>query len=285
MPPATDEDYPAAPSTPLRIYGSWDDENKENIDPKWGPKTGGDPSKRGTRTLRKLRKTKLADAASNVVANAGNVGEAGSPRSVLDFNASGLAHRDVKPSNMLLELGHDGRYHLKLCDLGMARFSPHAGPRANKFVTLGAGTPAYSPPESYRPAPLGRPGPPHTPTGWRPEDAPGSPAAEIDDLSKWDIYSFATVIWYSWYCADPFAGLSVPEVCVAVARGERPAFEVDDDVPDNLIALVDAMWHQLPARRPSAHHVLAALQSDDLVKEILHIAFKQDKENTPLLPA
>ena len=84
MPPATDEDYPAAPSTPLRIYGSWDDENKENIDPKWGPKTGGDPSKRGTRTLRKLRKTKLADAASN----AGNVDEAGSPRSVLDFKAA-----------------------------------------------------------------------------------------------------------------------------------------------------------------------------------------------------
>ena len=45
------------------------------------------------------------------------------------------------------------------------------------------------------------------------------------------------------------------------------------------------MWHQLPARRPSAHQVLAALQSDDLVKEILHIAFKQDKENTPLLPS
>ena len=195
------------------------------------------------------------------------------------------ARRGSLPSaRRLLEEGHDGRYHLKLCDLGMARFSPLSGPRANKFVTLGAGTPAYSPPESYRPAPGPRPGPATTPRGWTPADEPSSPAAEIDDLSKWDIFSFATVVWYSWYCADPFAGLSVPEVCVAVARGDRPLFEEDDEVPESLLRLVEAMWNQAPHERPTAIEVLAALQSDDLTKEFLHIAFKQDKENSSLLP-
>jgi len=117
-----------------------------------------------------------------------------------------------------------------------------------------------------------------------PADEPASPAAEIDDLSKWDIFSFATVIWYSWYCADPFHGLSVPEVCVAVARGDRPLFEDGDDAPPSLLALVDAMWHQQPSARPSAIAVLAALQSEDLTKEFLHIAFKQDRDNSSLLP-
>ena len=117
----------------------------------------------------------------------------------------------------------------------------------------------------------------------REPDSPAPPAAEIDDLSKWDIFSFATVIWYSWYCADPFVNLSVPEISVAVTKGERPAFEIDDDVPDALIALVEAMWHQSPSKRPTALQVLAALQSDDLVKDILHTAFKQDRGNTPII--
>jgi serine/threonine protein kinase len=44
-------------------------------------------------------------------------------QTMIYLHSSGLAHRDIKPSNMLLAQGHDGRYHLKLCDLGMARFS------------------------------------------------------------------------------------------------------------------------------------------------------------------
>lgn len=190
-------------------------------------------------------------------------------QTLIYLHSTGLAHRDIKPSNMLLE-ERDGRYHLKLCDLGMARFSPLSDRSEHGFVTLGAGTPAYSPPESYRPS--------ARPRGFRPRRHSGMPqvqAADIDDLSKWDVFSFATVIWYTWHCTDPFPGLSVPEVCMAVTRGERPEFDPEYDAPDVLIDLVTKMWHQLPAQRPTAAEILAVLQSDELTKNILHIAFKQ----------
>ena len=142
-------------------------------------------------------------------------------QTLIYLNSSGLAHRDIKPSNMLLEEGHDGRYHLKLCDLGMARLS---GNRGNPLVTLGAGTPAYSPPECYQPStPVNadaRHAFPSTPSQQQQQQqqtapwsaASSSPSAIIEDFSKWDIYSFAIVIWYCWYLLDPFQALSVPEV-------------------------------------------------------------------------
>ena len=62
---------------------------------------------------------------------------------------------------------------------------------------------------------------------------------------------------------------------MAISNGERPGWEHDDKVPEALRKLVAAMWSQAPSSRPSAHAVLAALQEDALVKELVYIAFKQ----------
>ncbi|KAJ8599059.1 hypothetical protein CTAYLR_007597 [Chrysophaeum taylorii] len=172
-------------------------------------------------------------------------------QTLIYLHSTGMAHRDIKPSNMLLEEGRDRRYHLKLCDLGMARFSPLYD-RAQNYVTLGGGTPAYSPPESYL-----------TPRRRR-------FSASIRDWTKWDVFSFATVIWYTWHCDDPFPGLSIPEVCMAVSRGDRPRF--DSEPPPKLKALVSDMWKQRPAERPTANDILDVLQDDDLARDILRIA-------------
>lgn len=184
-------------------------------------------------------------------------------QTLIYLHSTGLAHRDIKPSNMLLEKGRDRRYHLKLCDLGMARFSNrHHRP----FVTMGAGTPAYSPPESYRPSASRR---------QRRSRGSDAQAADIDDLSKWDVFSFATVIWYTWHCKDPFPHMSVPEVCMAVTRGERPEFDSNYEAPPTIVNLVRNMWHQRPAERPDANEILAQLQSDQLTRDVLHVANKQ----------
>ena len=87
---------PSSPAMPrsrtLRVYTTWADENKENIDPRWGSKNGGEdddgmkkrgvqPTKtvsplkeRGTKTGLRLRETTGEDAPR----------PKGSPRSVAD---------------------------------------------------------------------------------------------------------------------------------------------------------------------------------------------------------
>ena len=71
----------------------------------------------------------------------------------------GIVHRDLKPSNVLLARsdrtesgggtlgGALGAYHVKVCDLGMARLLERGGTR---HVTTGVGTPAFMPPEAAK---------------------------------------------------------------------------------------------------------------------------------------
>jgi len=138
-----------------------------------------------------------------------------------------LSHRDLKPSNLLL-MEQDESYRLKLCDLGMAHFHT-----SSAESVPGIGTPAYSPPESG--------------------------AATLTDAPKWDIFSFATLIWATWHVSsDPFPGLPIHQVTAAVSRGERPTFT--PGAPPELLSLVNSMWAQEPQSRPSAQQVLDAFQ-------------------------
>lgn len=97
-----------APSTPLRIYTNWHDENKENIDPRWGNKENDPKGKRALKTRKpsKLSPTKLQQKgalltlldSTNIVSGVDR--EEGSPRSILDLEKPRVPRRSkvVTPS-------------------------------------------------------------------------------------------------------------------------------------------------------------------------------------------
>ncbi len=62
-------------------------------------------------------------------------------------HAAGFAHRDVKPSNLLLDATGQGRPRLRLGDFGIA--AAFDGPRLT-VVNVVLGTPGYLSPEAYR---------------------------------------------------------------------------------------------------------------------------------------
>lgn len=59
-------------------------------------------------------------------------------------HAAGIAHRDVKPGNLLLEATGLGRPHLRITDFGIA--APVDGPRMTQ-ASVAIGTPGYMAPE------------------------------------------------------------------------------------------------------------------------------------------
>jgi len=174
-----------------------------------------------------------------------------------------VAHRDVKPSNVLCR----GR-EAKLCDFGLSKRADAA------YVTntTGVGTPAFMSPEII------------TGTG----DGLGD---GLDDAAPFrapaDVFAFAMLLYCTWTCRLPFeaydddlqsAGdsskhaddrtssassrrkrppLGAFALMSKIAAGERPS--LPDDMPPRLGALVSQCWAQATADRPTMTHVLDEL--------------------------
>jgi nitrous oxidase accessory protein NosD len=134
---------------------------------------------------------------------------------------SGLIHRDVKPSNLLV--APDGR--VKLLDLGLARFlQDQVGDASLTRQGTGLGTPDYASPEQFR------------------------DARHADPRS--DVYSLGCTLYHLIAGRVPFPSSSMSEKVQAHETKEPPPLdELCPDMPAGLALAVHKMMAKRPADR------------------------------------
>jgi len=145
---------------------------------------------------------------------------------------NGLVHRDVKPSNLML----DWAGTVKLLDLGLARFArtpDNLTQSADSKTVLG--TADYLAPEQAR-------------------------SSSVDGRA--DIYALGAVAYFMLTGKTPFDGGSVAQKLIR-HQTEVPGLvtSLRPDVPEGLAAVVARMLDKDPARRPqTANRVIAELR-------------------------
>jgi tetratricopeptide (TPR) repeat protein len=135
---------------------------------------------------------------------------------------AGLVHRDVKPSNVMVD--QDGR--ARVLDFGLAR-SVAADP-AGEVTRPGAvlGTLRYMAPEQARAEPVGPPA---------------------------DVFALGIVLYELLTGSHPFPGRSdLESLAAAQSREPAPAGQLNPEVGPELAALLSRLLEKTPARRPTA---------------------------------
>jgi Protein kinase domain len=143
-------------------------------------------------------------------------------------HAHGIVHRDVKPSNVLIEDGD--RLHARLSDFGLAQFEEAETLTAQGDVP---GTLAYISPERLH----GR---------------PATPAA--------DVWAVGVLLWEALAGRHPFLTGSPVEMAKKIEAGAPTLKQPRPDLPDRLVKLVAGALAAEPGRRPSAERLAAGLR-------------------------
>jgi hypothetical protein len=142
---------------------------------------------------------------------------------------AGIVHRDVKPSNILLE-DHE-TVSVRLLDFGLAQFDG-----ADTLTAIGdvPGTLAYISPERL--------------AG---DDA--SPAS--------DVWSVGVLLWEALGGRHPFWGMPLQEVARAIEAGAPPLGTERRDLPRRLLDTVDRSLARDAAERPRASELASSLRT------------------------
>ena len=120
----------------------------------------------------------------------------------------GIVHRDVKPSNVLVEESEE--LSIRVLDFGLAQFD-----EADTLTAVGdvPGTLAYISPERLS----------------------GEEATE-----RSDIWAVGVILWEALVGSHPFWGVPLPQVASTIASGAPPLSARRPDLPRRLLAAVDA---------------------------------------------
>jgi hypothetical protein len=164
---------------------------------------------------------------------------------IASVHAAGVLHRDVKPSNVLME----GRTPI-LIDFGLARVADD--PKLTHTGWL-LGTPGYLPPEILHG-----------------DDA--SPAS--------DVHSWAATVAYAALGASPYGSGPSMAIMDRVRRGDHDLA----GLPDALRALLDSALDPDPARRPSLDRIRQLLDPDANPRTPLRGYAPEDAEDLFTMP-
>jgi serine/threonine protein kinase len=159
-------------------------------------------------------------------------------------HSQGLIHRDVKPSNILLENGVE---RVKLTDFGLARAADDASLTRSGTI---AGTPQYMAPEQAR-------------------------GEAVDHRA--DLFSLGSVLYAMCTGCAPFRASGTMAVLKRVCEEDpRPIREVAPETPDWLIAVIAKLQAKIPADRFQS----AAEVAESLGQYLAHV---QQPALVPLL--
>ncbi|NWR73387.1 RIPK2 kinase, partial [Centropus unirufus] len=141
-----------------------------------------------------------------------------------------LLHHDLKTQNILL----DDEFHVKIADFGMSKWRVISMSQSRSENSLPeGGTIIYMPPEDYNPSQKTR--------------------ASV----KYDIYSFAIIMWEVMSRKQPFEEVINPlQIMYSVSQGQRLDLSEESlsaDIPNRalIIRLMESGWAQNPDERPS----------------------------------
>lgn len=169
-------------------------------------------------------------------------------RALVALHARGIVHRDVKPSNVMLE-EHEGRERARLLDFGCAHATGDGDVAASADLTQAherVGSPVYMAPEQA--------------LGLRP-------------TPRFDLYALGATLYELLTGAPPYAGSSKAEVVERKCAPHDPPLPVGrvrDQVPPRLAALVDGCLRREPGDRPASAQ--AVLDELALVQRELGVA-------------
>jgi serine/threonine protein kinase len=155
----------------------------------------------------------------------------------------GIIHRDVKPVNILLEQGVE---RVLLTDFGLARTVDDASLTQTGVV---AGTPHYMSPEQ----------------------------ANGDDTDpRTDLFSLGAVLYFVATGHPPFRADRPMGVLHRICHDrQRPVWQVNSEIPDELSDLIDQLLEKRPTRRPA---------SASQLRESLMRMLQQAQNRTPSWP-
>jgi serine/threonine protein kinase len=142
-----------------------------------------------------------------------------------------LVHRDIKPTNIMVNLKDEGRVTTKIIDLGLAKVVTESS-SGSSISSLGAfaGTPEFASPEQFA-------------------------GVGVDIRS--DLYSLGVTLWEMLTGRAPFRG-SPAELMYKHQHTALP-LEKLKDVPQPFVVLLEALLQKDPARRPKNPAELQAL--------------------------
>ena len=147
-------------------------------------------------------------------------------RGVAAAHAQGVIHRDLKPQNIFICIGPDGRVvTTKVLDFGISVMVERATDRsAGPSLALGMGTPAYMSPEQL--------------LGW----------ARIDERA--DVYSFGVLLYEALTGQMPFPGEPGPELFHRIVNDAPPPMTLfHPELPPGLVGIIEKAMAKRPSDR------------------------------------